>query len=138
MTKRYFKVEAKCGHVGRGNCIWITFATTAETAKEAAKNVREFRRVKHHHKNAIRSVVEITLEEFVQIKMANDIDPYLHCKNVQEQRKIEGFESRIEIDNHTEKRVSKKKDSTYKQKKQSVYDTEIKRYYMDAIRGALI
>jgi hypothetical protein len=138
MTKKYFKVEAKCGHVGRGNCIWITFATTAETAKEAAKKAREFKRVKHDHKNAIRNVVEITLEEFVQIKMANDIDPYLHCKNVQEQRKIEGFESRIEIDNRTEKRVSKKKDSTYKQKKQSIYDTEIKRYYMDAIRGVAI
>jgi hypothetical protein len=83
-------------------------------------------------------VEEITFEEFVQIKMANDIDPYLHCKNVQEQRKIEGFESRVEIDNHSEKRTSKKKDSTYKQKKQSIYDTEIKRYYMDAIRGVAI
>jgi hypothetical protein len=57
---------------------------------------------------------------------------------VQEQRKIEGFESRVEIDNHTEKRISKKKDSTYKQKKQSIYDAEIKRYYMDAIRGVAI
>ena len=37
MTKRYFKVEAKCGHVGQGKCIWITFATTGENGKEAAR-----------------------------------------------------------------------------------------------------
>ena len=54
MTKRYFKVEAKCGHVGHGKCIWITFATAAEDGKEAAKKVRDFKRVKHDHKDAIK------------------------------------------------------------------------------------
>ena len=47
MSKRYFKVEAKCGHVGHGKCIWITFATAADNGKEAARKVRDFKRVKH-------------------------------------------------------------------------------------------
>ena len=72
MTKRYFKVEAKCGHVGHGKCIWITFATTADNGKEAARKVRDFKRVKHDHKDAIRSTTEIDFEEFIAIKAAND------------------------------------------------------------------
>ena len=92
MTKRYFKVEAKCGHVGHGKCIWITFATMADNGKEAARKVRDFKRVKHDHKDAIGSVKEISFEEFIAIKAANDADPYLHCKNVQEQRKIPDFD----------------------------------------------
>ena len=63
MTKRYFKVEAKCGHVGHGKCIWITFATAADNGKEAARKVRDFKRVKHDHKDAIRSTTEIDFEE---------------------------------------------------------------------------
>ena len=78
MTKRYFKVEAKCGHVGHGKCIWITFATAADNGKEAARKVRDFKRVKHDHKDAIGSVKEISFEEFIAIKAANDADPYLH------------------------------------------------------------
>ena len=98
MTKRYFKVEAKCGHVGHGKCIWITFATAADNDKEAAKKVRDFKRVKHDHKDAIASVEEITFEDFIALKATNDADPYLHCKNIQEQRRIPDFEQRIELD----------------------------------------
>ena len=104
MTKRYFKVEAKCGHVGHGKCIWITFATAADNGKEAAKKVRDFKRVKHDHKDAIGSVKEISFEEFIAIKAANDADPYLHCKNVQEQRKILDFDKRV-VDDKRELRA---------------------------------
>ena len=115
MTNRYFKVEAKCGHVGHGKCIWITFATTGENGKEAARKVRDFKRVKHDHKDAIGSVKEISFEEFMEIKAANDIDPYLHCKNIQEQRKIPGFEGRI-VEDQTELRSEKKKDGSFRRK----------------------
>ena len=94
----YFKVVAKCGHVGRNKCIWITFATMAENGKEAAKRVRDFKRVKHDHKDVIASVTKITFEEFVEIKNQNDADPYLHCKNRQEQRKIPDFDLRVTDD----------------------------------------
>ena len=109
MTKRYFKVEAKCGHVGHGKCIWITFATAADNGKEAARKVRDFKRVKHDHKDAIRSTTEIDFEEFIAIKAANDADPYLHCKNVQEQRKIPDFDKR-------ELRSEKKTDKSFRRK----------------------
>ena len=115
MTKKYFKVEAKCGHVGHGKCIWITFATAAEDGKEAAKKVRDFKRVKHDHKDAIKKVTPIDFEEFIAIKAANDADPYLHCKNVQEQRKIPGFDKRV-VDDKRELRIEKKKDKSFRRK----------------------
>ena len=62
MTYRYFKVIAKCGHVGRGKCIWITFATMADNGRDAARKVRDFKRVKHDHKDAIASVEEISVD----------------------------------------------------------------------------
>ena len=112
MRNKYFKVEAKCGHVGRGKCILITFATMAENGKEAAAKVRNIPRVKHGHKDAIRSVKKIEFEEFVEIEARNSIDPYLHCKNIQEQRKIPDFEARV-IDDECEIRMKKKEDKNF-------------------------
>ena len=115
MTKRYFKVEAKCGHVGRDKCIWIIFATVADSRKEAARKVRDFKRVKHSHKDAIRSVQEISFEEFIAIKAANDADPYLHCKNVQEQRKLPDFEKRV-VEDKRELRAKKRTDKSFRRR----------------------
>ena len=123
MTKRYFKVEAKCGHVGHGKCIWITFATAADNGKEAAKKVRNFKRVKHHHKDAIATVQEITFEEFMAIKAANDADPYLHCKNVQEQRKIPDFDKRVVADKR-ELREKKKADKSFRRRLSEITEYE--------------
>ena len=53
VNQKYFEVEAKCGHVGRTNCIWIRFAVVAESRTDAAKWARMFGRVKHDHTNAI-------------------------------------------------------------------------------------
>lgn len=98
--KKYFSVETKCGHVGKLNCVWIKFAISAESAKEAAEIARQIARVKHHHKNAIKEVIEITVDEFLKLKAINDADPYLHAKNHREQLQIEGFEERIELDEY--------------------------------------
>lgn len=92
---RYYEVIAKCGHVGKGKCVLITFACAAENGKEAAAKARTYARVKHHHKDAIRNVREILFEEYIKLRAENDADPYLHCKNRQEQNKIPGFEERI-------------------------------------------
>ena len=105
---KYFEVEAKCGHVGMNKCILVTFACVARDGKEAATKVRQFPRVKHDHKDAIRNVREISFEEFVKLRSENDADPYLHCKNPQEQRKIPGFEARI-IPDTLEMRMSRKR-----------------------------
>ena len=81
-----YKVVAKCGHVGKGHYVDKVFAVKAETAKEAAERARAFPRVKHHHKDAIRSVEKISMQEYLEIIEINDADPFFFCKNIQEQR----------------------------------------------------
>jgi len=98
--KKYFSVKTKCGHVGKYHCVWINFAIYAESAKEAASKVREIGRVKRHHKDFINSIEKLDFDTFMKLKAQNDADPYLHCKSVQEQRAIEGFEERIELDEY--------------------------------------
>ncbi len=109
--KKYFSVETKCGHVGKLNCVWIKFAICAENAKEAAAKARQIARVKHHHKNTIKEVVEIAVDEFCKLKAINDADPYLHAKNHREQLQIEGFEERIELDEYN---IARKHEKTSK------------------------
>ena len=106
--EKYFSVKTKCGHVGKFYCVWIDFAVAAENAKEAAEKVKQYGRVKRHQKSCIESVAEIDFEDFMMLKAKNDADPYLHCKSVQEQRAIEGFEERIELDEYNIARFSKK------------------------------
>ena len=131
MTRKYYKVEAKCGHVGRGRCVWVTFATMAENGKEAAKRVRGLGRVKHDHRDAIRSVTEIDFEEFIVLRAANDMDPYLHCKNIQEQRNIPDFEARI-VEDRAELRADKKANKAFRRKLLELtlgeFDTALKNY----------
>lgn len=97
---RYFAVETKCGHVGKDKCIYIKFAVKAENGKQAAARAREYKRVKHHHKDVIREVREISHEEFIQLHFENMNDPYLQCKNIQQQRELDNFEQRIEADEY--------------------------------------
>lgn len=98
--QHYFAVETKCGHVGKDKCIFIWFAIQAESRKDAASKARSLGRVKHHHKDVIRQVQEISIEEFVQLRCNNNNDPYLRCKNIQQQRKISNLEERIEVDEY--------------------------------------
>lgn len=123
MKNRYFEVEAKCGHVRRKNYILIKFAVVAQNAKEAASKARSYKRVKHHHSDAIRNVKEISFEEFIKLKAENDADPYLHCKNIQEQRKIPNFESRIIAE--VPKPDPKKRDSSFRHNKQKAEERDI-------------
>ena len=132
MKMRYFKVEAKCGHVGRGKCVWITFAVTASNGSEAAEKARGFKRVKHDHKDAIGSVKEISFEEFIAIKANNDADPYLHCKNVQEQRRIPDFDRRV-VEDRREGHMKKIADRVFRGKRHALAameaDLAIKNYW---------
>lgn len=80
-----YKVIAKCGHVGKGKYIPITFAINANDGKEAARIARNIPRVKHNKKDAIINVIKIDLEEYLSLKEKNANDPYLTCKNKQEQ-----------------------------------------------------
>lgn len=82
---KFFKVIAKCGHVGRDSYYEGCFYETARDKKEAAAIVRFRGRVKHHKKDAILSVDEISEEEYKEGLKAKESEPYFNCKNKQEQ-----------------------------------------------------
>ncbi len=96
--KRYFKVTAKCGHVGRSHYVPISFPVAASCGKEAAAIARWYPRVKHHHPDAIINCEEIDREQYGILLKANSLDPYLQCKCKRDQRKIAGFRSRLRVE----------------------------------------
>lgn len=83
---RFFEVVCRCGHVGNGKYVLKSFAVYAKNAKEAARKARDIPRVKHHNKHAIESVKEVDEYRFREITYINDMDPYFHCRNKQEQK----------------------------------------------------
>lgn len=85
MEQKYFAVTAKCGHVRKGKYIEVTFAIVAESGKEAAKIGRTMPRVKHDHPMAILNVVELSEDDYNELYNENRNNPYLQCKNKQEQ-----------------------------------------------------
>lgn len=82
----YYKVVAKCGHVGRGHYIIKDFFVKAEDGKEAAYKVRFSPRVKHDWKDAIISVKSITRDEFIQGREFQNHDLYFKITNSSEQK----------------------------------------------------
>ena len=116
--KKYFKVLAKCGHVGKRNYVPIAFAVIAKSRKEASKATRSFPRVKHDHKDAILSCDEITFEDYLELYENNRKDPYLNCHSTHEQNKID-LKERLVHDPHHDKKVKNthKERKKYKQKK---------------------
>lgn len=85
---KYYQITAKCGHVGKNNYIPIDFFVKAESASAAAALVRFAPRVKHHHKDAILAAQEIDYDTYRQGNLTYNADPYIHCRNRQEQNLI--------------------------------------------------
>ena len=133
---RYFIVKTKCGHVGRFNCVWIDYAIVASDAKTAALYAKSKARVKKHHKDVIAGVREVNFESFMKQRAENDADPYLHCKNPQEQKKIPDFDSRIIPD--IREIQMKKKVSTIRHQKMIHREAEIRAELRDYYRGEYI
>ncbi len=96
---KYFKVVAKCGHVGRKQYVPVAFAVVAETGKEAAKIARFLPRVKHDHKDAILECKEFSYEEYLELRESNLNDEYLKCHSRQDQSLID-LSGRLETDIH--------------------------------------
>ena len=105
---KYYKVKAKCGHVGRNYYILKAFYTEAESRKEAARLVRNLPRVKHNRKDAIREVFEITKEDYAKGRKITTNDPYFHVHCKQEQKLLCPNISECVI-REEEKRVSRKR-----------------------------
>ncbi len=125
---KYYAVTAMCGHVGRNNYVEKTFAIKASNGKEAAEKGRWLPRVKHHNKHAIISVIEITENEFYDLREENNHDSYFFCKNIQEQKllcadlNIKSLPS-IDYDNHDH--VIR---ATYQSKRKKADDEILKNY----------
>lgn len=100
---KYFRVTAKCGHVGKNKYIPVEFPIQAKDRKEAAKIARNIPRVKHDHKDAILECVEISYEEWEILQFINNNDKYLKCNRRSEQKKIEELDERMEEDEHNKK-----------------------------------
>ena len=86
--KYMYSVLTKCGHVGRDRYMPINFAVVASSKKEAARVAREIPRVKHHHKDAILEVRQISLNDFNRLNELNNEDPYLKIKSKYQQKPI--------------------------------------------------
>lgn len=83
---KYFKVEVKCGHVRRNNYTIQNLFISAKNKKEAAKIARKTPRVKHHKKDAIRKVEEISMETYYLGLKGMQENPYFHVHSSIEQR----------------------------------------------------
>ena len=103
-----YEVCAKCGHVGRYNYVDKTFAVIASSGKEAAAIVRDYPRVKHNHKDAIRYVEPIDSTRYAEIIAANAQDPYFFCHSVQEQRRMCNMNQDIRRDPEARRCVSER------------------------------
>lgn len=82
----YYKVLAKCGHVGRNRYILKWFYRKANSGEEAARIIRNTPRVKHHHKDAIREVVRIDYDEYINGVKIMASDMYFNVHNSTDQK----------------------------------------------------
>ena len=131
--KKFYKVTAKCGHVGGiKKYILIDFYTTAPDGKTAAANVRTAGRVQHDKKDAIQDVREISREEYVLGLAAYNADPYTRCHNPQEQALYwDEIAPRVQTEKITEFRKDKPRNANPKRSRRYGYDgseADLRRY----------
>lgn len=105
--KHYFKVTAKCGHVGRNFFIPKAFPIIAKNKKEASLICRNIPRVKHDHKDAILNCEAITKEEYNILRKINNNDPYLQCHSKYEQKNICNIKKDIFYEDYVIKNIYK-------------------------------
>lgn len=63
---KYYKIEAKCGHVGTGNYRIITFFIEAKDYRQAMNHVLNMPSVKHDSNTAIQSLKPIRYEDYLE------------------------------------------------------------------------
>ena len=109
----YFKVTAKCGHVGRRHYIVKDFYIEATSGKEAAFKVRYTPRVKHNRKDAILSVEVITKAEYLIGKAVQAEDPYFQVHSSTEQRRCGAVDNDVILPEIEIPKRSKSKNPIY-------------------------
>ncbi|MCF0242930.1 MAG: hypothetical protein HUK25_09840 [Treponema sp.] len=120
---KYYKVTAKCGHVGKSYYYPGDLFIKAENGREAAKVAREMPRVKHDRKDAILNVAEIDYETYKLGKEDARRNPYFTCESIQEQYEYwDEIEAQLLIDDYLEKQSNKK--SSKKHSLRNVYNVD--------------
>lgn len=118
----FYSVLTKCGHVSKKYYIPIAFPVCALNKKQAASIARKIPRVKHDHKDAIIKVEKISYCKYLILQYSNNNDPYLKCKNKQDQALISDLNERLEVDRHyydyMERKKKKKKNHEYQKLKE--------------------
>lgn len=137
---KFFKVEARCGHVGDGMFYPVNFYVTGKNKEEAVEKVKAFPRVKKSNaKSAIISIREIDRDGYEkgQIEMQNN--PFLHHNtlNKEQQKQLdELIEQKKQVLDEVSRMLSKKnkmvKDFTEEQLQIKNYKQKKKRYTQDA------
>lgn len=122
----YYKVVAKCGHVGRGHYIIKDFFEKAESGKEAARKVRFAPRVKHDWKDAIISVEIITRNEYIQGRELQNNDLYFKVTNSTEQRVRSAIDYEQVIMREAPEKKKKDKDNLFYNKLKRIQQRDIK------------
>ena len=128
----FYRVSAKCGHVGKSNYILKDFYVKAISGKDAARKIRNAPRVKHHHKDAIRFVEKIDYNEYINgvIQMHNDW--YFHVHNSSDQKRmVSGL--MLYKEEIIEEKITK--NIEYKLKKNKIKEMEARKLILGAIYG---
>ena len=120
MANKYFKSRVNAG-MSELNISSNPFPIVATCGKDASSIARYIPRVKHDHKDAILDCKEISYEEYLELQIINNNDPYLKCECKQEQEMIDSFSSRLELEPRFLKKEKKTKRESveYRLKKQS-------------------
>ena len=122
----YFKVAAKCGHVGQGHYIIKDFFVKAENGKEAAFQVRFLPRVKHDWKYAIVSVDVIDREDFVRGCELHKNDMYFNVTNSSEQKAYGAVDYEQIFDYEEPEKKAKDKDRIFYNKMKRIRQRDLK------------
>ena len=122
----YYKVVAKCGHVGRAHYISKDFFVKAENGKAAAYKVRYLPRVKHDWKDAITGVELITREEFVKGIELQKNDLYFKVTNSSEQRLCGAVDYEQVIAREKPERRKKDKDNLFYNKMRRIEQKDLR------------
>ncbi len=131
----FYRVKAKCGHVGRNHYIEKNFYVIASSGKEAALRVRYLPRVKHDRKDAILNVEQISQDEFNIGIEINRADNYFKVTNSSEQRLLEAVDSKDIRQEPRYIEFKKERNINYILKRKKILAMQYDKMLVEAIHG---
>ena len=131
----FYRVKAKCGHVGKNHYIEKYFYVVATSGKDAAYKVRYKPRVKHDRKDAILSVEQISQDEFIMGIESNEKDNYFSVRSSSEQRLVGAVDPKdIKVEPKCNN-FSKKRNVEYIMKRTKIFEKRYKEMLWESIYG---